>query len=425
MTHPQPLAERLRPVTLDDVVGQDHLFEPGLPLGNARRTGAATSMILWGPPGVGKTSIARALAGSVQAEFIGLSAVNASKSDLTKIVASASSMRARGKRTVLFLDEIHRWTSTQQDALLPHVEDGTLILVGATTENPSFHLQGAINSRARVVHLRPLDDDALERLLQRAETHLNWTLPVTGEGRQLLRDAANGDGRYLIGLVDDLHAANFTGTLTLEHLERILSRRAALHDRAGDGHYDLLSAFHKSCRGSDVDAALYYAGRMLSGGESPEAIYRRLACVASEDVGMADPQAMVQVDAAWRLHDRVGFPEARIMLAQAIVYVVTAPKSNASYRAFDRAIEAASGSGHLPPPLHILNAPTKLMKAMGRKAGYVYDHDAPRAFSGQQFLPDALVDAAFYEPTDRGYEQKVAARVEHWRNLRRERRAGG
>jgi putative ATPase len=320
------------------------------------------------------------------------------------------------------VDEIHRFNRAQQDAFLPYIEDGTIVLVGATTENPSFELNGAILSRVRVFILNALDEAALRTLLARAEDHLGAPLPVTPEARDALIDMSGGDGRYMLNMAEQIATLAGGEVQDIPSMGQLLQRRMPSHDKAGDGHYDLLSAFHKSLRGSDPHAALYYAARMVHAGEAPEAVFRRLACAASEDVGMADPQAMVQVVTAWQAFDRIGWPEGRLFLAQAINYVATAPKSNASYNGWNAAMAAAQNSAHVPPPMSILNAPTKLMKQMGRHAGYQYDHDHPDAFSGQQFLPDDLADATFYAPNERGFERDVRKRLDYWSTLKSRRR---
>ena len=418
---PRPLADRLRPTSLSEVAGQDHLLGPTGPITGMVTAHSLTSMVFWGPPGSGKTTIARLLAQATDMHFDALSAIQSGVADLRKVFDAARKRRDAGQGTLLFCDEIHRFNRSQQDAFLPYLEDGTITLVGATTENPSFELNGAILSRVQVFVLHALDEEALAALVTRAETEMGRTLPLTSEARTALLDMAGGDGRYLLNMVEQIYTLAGAVDLDTEAMGRVLQRRMPSHDKAGDGHYDLLSAFHKSLRGSDVQAALYYAARMMVAGEAPETVFRRLACAASEDVGMADPHAMVQVVSAWQAFDRIGWPEGKLFLAQAITYVATAPKSNASYMGFAAALTAASTTGHVAPPMHILNAPTALMKELGRHAGYQYDHDAPNAYAGQEFLPDALANqpaAEFYKPNERGFEREVKKRLEYWAGLK-------
>src|SRR5580765_8165601 len=426
---PRPLADRLRPRRLGDIVGQDHLLGEAGPIGRMVATKQLASMILWGPPGCGKTTIARLLAyelskGGTDLAFEPLSAVFSGVADLRKVFEAARKRREMGHGTLLFVDEIHRFNRAQQDACLPNVEDGTAILVGATTENPSFELIGALLSRAQVFVLRRLDDGALETLLARAEQHLGRPLPLTDDGRAALRAMADGDGRFLLNLVEEIDRLPREPALGARELAALVQRRAPLYDKTQEGHYNLISALHKSLRGSDTDAALYWLARMLAGGEDPIYILRRLTRAAVEDIGLADPQALVQALAAWDAYDRLGSPEGELAIAQLVICLATSPKSNAAYTAFGEARAMADQTGSLMPPLHILNAPTRLMRDLGYGTGYVYDHATEEGFSGQNYFPDTVERRVFYRPSERGFEREVKKRLDYWDKLR-QRAAGG
>jgi putative ATPase len=421
---PHPLADRLRPRLLADIVGQDHLLGPDGPIGRMMASGQLSSMILWGPPGCGKTTLARLLAHGTSLAFEPLSAVFSGVADLRKVFDAAKKRREMGQGTLLFVDEIHRFNRAQQDAFLPYVEDGTVILVGATTENPSFELIGALLSRAQVFVLRRLGDDDLETLLRRAEAHLGHDLPLTADGRAALRAMADGDGRFLLNLVEEIERLPAGPALGPQPLAALVQRRAPLYDKHQEGHYNLISALHKSLRGSDTDAALYWLARMLSGGEDPVYILRRLTRAAVEDIGLAEPQALVQALAAWDAYDRLGSPEGELALAQLVIYLATAPKSNAAYAAFGEAQAMARETGSLMPPMHILNAPTRLMRQLGYGKGYVYDHATEEGFSGQNYFPDGVARRQFYRPGERGFEREVKKRLDYWDRLR-QRAAGG
>ena len=420
---PRPLADRLRPQKLGDVVGQDHLTgETGI-LSRMLTSGRIPSIILWGPPGTGKTTIARLLAGETGLAFEQMSAIFSGVADLKKAFEQARIRREQGRGTLLFVDEIHRFNKSQQDSFLPFVEDGTIILVGATTENPSFELNGALLSRAQVLVLNRLDADAMAALIGRAEMFEKRALPVDADARAALMGMADGDGRYFLNLVEEIFSSVAEGAtpLTTEQLAKIVQQRMPLYDKAADGHYNLISALHKSVRGSDPDAALYYLARMLTAGEDPLFLARRLVRMAIEDVGLADPQALQQALAAKDTFDFLGSPEGALALAQATIYIATAPKSNAAYTAFGAAMKRAKETGSLAPPKIILNAPTKLMKQQEYGVGYRYDHDEPEAFSGQNYFPDQMGREQYYNPAERGFERDVKKRLEYWARLRKER----
>jgi putative ATPase len=401
-----------------EVVGQDHVVGPEGPLGRMLAHGGLSSIILWGPPGTGKTTIARLLAEHTKLAFEPLSAVFSGVADLRKVFDAAGKRRVAGQGTLLFVDEIHRFNRAQQDAFLPFVEDGTVTLVGATTENPSFELNAALLSRCQVLVLRRLDDAALEELLARAEAAMDRPLPLDGEGRAALRAMADGDGRYLLNMAEQVYALAPAQPLDAKGLAAAVQKRAPLYDKAQESHYNLISALHKSLRGSDTDAALYWMARMLEGGEDPLYILRRLTRFAIEDVGLADPQAVSQALAAWDVYERLGSPEGDLAVAQLVVYLGTAPKSNATYSAFGQAKKAARETGSLMPPMHILNAPTRMMKELGYSSGYLYDHDTAEGFSGQNYFPDGMARRHFYVPVERGFEREIKKRLEYWEKLR-------
>jgi putative ATPase len=414
-----PLADRLRPKSLDEVVGQEHLTGPDGAIGRMVAAGRLASMILWGPPGTGKTTIARLLAGAVGLRFVAISAVFSGVADLKKVFAEARTAARAGQQTLLFVDEIHRFNRAQQDGFLPFVEDGTVTLVGATTENPSFEINAALLSRCQVLILRRLDHEALEELVSRAEILENRTLPVSADAREALIASADGDGRFLLNQVETLFSIELEQPLGPTELSDLLHRRVPVYDKDREGHYNLISALHKSIRGSDPQAALYYLARMLVAGEEPLYVLRRLTRAAVEDIGMADPNALLQCLAAKEMYDFLGSPEGEIGIAQACLYLATAPKSNATYVAQKKAWRSAEETGSLTPPMHILNAPTKLMKNVGYGKGYAYDHDADEGFSGQDYWPEEMEAQAFYEPTDRGFEARVKERLDYWNERRK------
>jgi len=413
-----PLADRLRPASLDDVVGQEHLTGPDGAIGRMVAAGKLSSMILWGPPGTGKTSIARLLADAVGMRFVALSAVFSGVADLKKAFAEAETMAKAGKKTLLFVDEIHRFNRAQQDGFLPFVENGTVTLVGATTENPSFELNAALLSRTQVLILRRLDHDALCKLLERAETLVGRPLPVTAEARDALVASADGDGRFVLNQAETLFDTDVGEPLDPARLSKFLQRRVAVYDKDREGHYNLISALHKSLRGSDPQASLYYLARMLVAGEEPLYLLRRLTRAAIEDVGLADPEALHQCLAAKDAYEFLGSPEGELALVQACLYLATAPKSNAAYLAQKAAWRSAKETGSLMPPAHILNAPTRLMKDIGYGKGYAYDHDADEGFSGANYWPEEMEPQDYYRPVERGFERQVAERMAYWKRLR-------
>ena len=421
-TAPRPLADRLRPTSLSDVIGQDQVLGSDAPLGVMLASGSLSSLIFWGPPGVGKTTIARLLAKETDLHFVQISAIFTGVPELRKVFEAAKMRRTNGQGTLLFVDEIHRFNKAQQDSFLPYMEDGTILLVGATTENPSFELNAAVMSRAQVMVLTRLSPEELEQLAARAEEELEVSLPLDPGARVQLLEMADGDGRSLLNLIEQIAAWKVDAPLNAEQLGARLMRRATKHDKSGEEHYNLISALHKSVRGSDPDAALYWFARMLEGGEDPRYLARRMQRMAYEDIQLADPQAAVIVLNAWETYERLGSPEGELALAQALVYLALAPKSNATYVAYKAARRAAKEYGSEPPPKHILNAPTGMMKDQGYGAGYAYDHDAEDGFSGQDYFPDRMTRAQFYKPVERGFERDLAKRVAYFEKLRAERK---
>jgi putative ATPase len=416
----RPLADRMRPKMLSDVVGQNHLIGAEGPIGRMIAKGRITSIILWGPPGTGKTTIARLLAEQSDLEFEPLSAVFSGVSDLRKVFNRAIDRRSVGRGTLLFIDEIHRFNRAQQDSFLPYVENGTVVLVGATTENPSFELNSALLSRTQVLVLNRLTDDAMDTLLSRAEAKVGKPLQLNADARSALRAMADGDGRYLLNMMEEVFTLPSEPILDTTALSIAVQKRMPLYDKLQDGHYNLISALHKSLRGSDADASLYWFSRMLAGGEDPTYILRRLVRFASEDIGMADPQALTQSIAAWEAFDRLGPPEGELAVAQCVIYLATAPKSNAAYKGEKGAKKLALETGSLMPPKHILNAPTKLMSELGYGDGYANDHDSKDGFSGQNYFPDEIQRSQLYNPDGKGFEREVLKRLEYWNKLRRE-----
>ncbi|MGB1095060.1 MAG: replication-associated recombination protein A [Paracoccaceae bacterium] len=414
----KPLAERLRPKTIDDVIGQEQILSSDAPLGAMLASGRLSSVIFWGPPGVGKTTLARLLADHTQLHFEQISAIFSGVTDLKKVFEAAKMRASNGRGTLLFVDEIHRFNKAQQDGFLPHMEDGTILLVGATTENPSFELNAALLSRAQVMVLTRLSEDDLQNLLRRAEAELGATLNLNKEGRTTLIAMADGDGRALLNLIEQVAAWDVKTPLGTQELMTRLTRRASIYDKSGEAHYNLISALHKSVRGSDPDAALYWFSRMLEGGEDPRYLARRILRMAVEDIGLADPQAQNHCLTAWQTYERLGSPEGELALAGAVVYLALAPKSNASYVAYKAARQAANKTGSLPPPKHILNAPTEMMKDQGYGQGYDYDHDAEDGFSGQDYFPDNMTRESYYHPVERGFERDLLKRIQYFNTLR-------
>ncbi len=419
---PRPLADRLRPQSLADVIGQKQVLGEGAPLEVMLSSGSLSSIIFWGPPGVGKTTIARLLAQETDLHFVQISAIFTGMADLRKVFEGAKIRRQNGQGTLLFVDEIHRFNKAQQDGFLPHMEDGTILLVGATTENPSFELNSAVLSRSQVLVLERLDLADLEHMAQRAEQELQKELPLDGPAREALLEMADGDGRALLNLIEQVVAWKTDHKLTPPELSKRLQKRAAQYDKSGDAHYNLISALHKSVRGSDPDAALYWFARMLEGGEDPRFLARRLVRMAVEDIGLADPQAQAVCLQSWQTYERLGSPEGELALSQAVIYLALAPKSNANYVAYKAARNAAKATGSKSPPMHILNGATDLMKDIGYGADYAYDHDAEDGFSGQNYFPEGMERLAMYAPVERGFERELKKRVDYFAKLRTQRK---
>ena len=414
----QPLADRLRPKSISQIVGQDHLLGATAPIGRMLSQKRVPSMILWGPPGCGKTTLARLLSDNINAEFEQLSAVFSGVTDLRKVFERANRRKEIGQRTLLFIDEIHRFNKAQQDSFLPYVEEGTITLIGATTENPSFELNSALLSRCQVFIMNSINNEALELLMQAAEEKERKALPLSESGRNSLKLMADGDGRFLLNMVEELFHLPIGTQLEPEELATVINHRAPIYDKHKDQHFNLISALHKSLRGADPDAALYWLARMLVGGEDKSYIFRRLVRFASEDIGLADPNAITQALACWDAYMRLGSPEGDLALAQCVIYLATAPKSNAAHKALNLAKASAEKSGSLSPPLHVLNAPTRLMENLGYGKEYKYDHDSEQGFSGQNYFPDRLVPEKFYQPIERGFEREIIKRLSYWDKLR-------
>ncbi len=421
---PRPLADRMRPRALSEVVGQDKVIGPDGPMGAMLASGNLSSLIFWGPPGVGKTTIARLLADETSLRFVQISAMFTGVAELRKVFEAAKIRRANGGGTLLFVDEVHRFNKAQQDGFLPHMEDGTILLVGATTENPSFELNAALLSRAQVLVLDRLSLADLEKLTQRAEQELARALPLTGAARAALQEMADGDGRALLNLVEQIDGWKLADKADIQTLSDRLARRAAQYDKSGDAHFNLISALHKSVRGSDPDAALYWFARMLEGGEDPRYLARRITRMAVEDIGLADPQAQAVCLAGWDTYERLGSPEGELAIAQALIYLALAPKSNATYAAMRAAATSARTTGSLVPPKHMLNAPTQLMRDQGYGAGYAYDHESEEGFSGQDYFPENMKREIFYQPAERGYERELKKRLDYFLKLRAKRQQG-
>lgn len=415
---PRPLADRLRPQQLEEIIGQDHLIGKEQPLSKMLAAAKISSMILWGPPGVGKTTIARLIAEQSGLNFIQISAIFTGVADLRKVFDTAEIQRQAGQGTLLFVDEIHRFNRAQQDGFLPHVESGLITLIGATTENPSFELNAALLSRCQLFTLKRLDEDALDKLMCRAE-QAEHPLPLTPQARRAMISMADGDGRFLYNLIESVLAEDQEKILDIDGLKNIVQRRAPIYDKSQEGHYNLISALHKSIRGSDADAALYWFARMLAGGEDPLYLARRLVRMASEDIGLADPHVLPQAMAATQAYQLLGSPEGELALAQVVLYLATAPKSNAAYTAFKAANKAARQTGSLMPPKHAMNAPTKMMKVQGYSDGYIYDHDLPDAFAGLNYFPPDMARETFYEPVPRGLEKEIRKRLDYWNTRRK------